>query len=199
VDEIESHFDGLLKGTHEAWAACYDDMKAVCSVAIHSIAGNLNEPVLKPLVCDAISKTWHKVADKAWPKRDEDRIAPKLRGYLREAAKNEFLTLCRVYQKAARLSELAPADTLPSITYTEEPSRFFDELSPEELLDEALRQMDPQSGALLKLRIYENQTQQMVANKLGLKLGSMTYNERCALSELKQIYLRLQKGEGDYE
>jgi RNA polymerase sigma factor (sigma-70 family) len=198
VDDIDQHYDGLITGRHEPCPVCYDDMERVCKIAIHAVAHNPNEDFVKDAVADALCKTWQTLAEKAWPKDDNDRTPPKFRQYLRTAAKRTYWTLCRDQERAARLLECSPAETLLSITCTEPPS-FLEKPSPEELFDEALHQMDPQDRVLIILRICKKQTQEAVAKALGLKLGSMTYYEGFALTDLKQIYVRLEKGRGDYE
>jgi RNA polymerase sigma factor (sigma-70 family) len=72
-------------------------------------------------------------------------------------------------------------------------------MTEDELLHEALCQLDPKQRALITLRFWDDQTQEQVASELGIPLGSMTYNERRALKELKQIYLKLRKDQGHYE
>ncbi len=191
VDEIDSHFEALRKGSPEAWSACYQEMGRVATIAIYSIAHNPTESVVKVAAREAISKMWEK--------RDKPSKAAKFRGYLRTIAKNNYLNLMAQQQKAPVPLEEIRSDAMPPALVVHDPPADPEGMTEDELLDEALRQMDPQQHALIKARYLEHKTQEVVGSELGIPLGSMTYEERRALTELKRIILRLRNDKDDYE
>ena len=191
MDQIESHFDDLKQGREEAFHACYPEMKRVVTVAINSIAHNPKELFVNDSVSYAIVQVWQNLKKLPNPQ--------SLRGYLRKIGKNRFRTLCKQENRANPSLETVPAKALLSITYDEVPLTAIDEPSEGELLDEALLQMPPKSRAIIEARILANETQETVAQKLNIPLGSMTHGLRRALKELKQIYLKLQRNGQDYE
>lgn len=181
---IETHFDGLKRGTDEAWLVCDPELVEAGTSAIWSELDGVTDDEVDPAVRDAISITWEN--------RDSAIIETpaKLRGYLRTTAKNNVRKHRRRHRREVPYEE--GLDELLTVEPKLPASSVIPYKVLAECLTEAMGQLDEKNRIRIESFLHPGE-QKVYADILGVGVGNMSNYERTALSKLRKSFVKILK------